>query len=83
MSSQPLILVLVLLVGCSRAAAPEPVEASAPAPRPWIVVSPENACGRGVPSDFVRVMTGKRVEVWADPNDPGLDLRAIVAGAKR
>jgi hypothetical protein len=71
------------LAACSRAAPPEPVEASAPATRPWILVTPENNCGgRGVPADFLRFKTGKGVEVWVDPNDPALDLKAIKEGAK-
>jgi hypothetical protein len=41
-----------------------------------------NANGYNVPFDFVRVVTGKRVEVWADPNDPSLDMREILEGTK-
>lgn len=80
MSAQSLILAALLLVtACSRAA-PEVIDAG---PRPWIMVTPANVSGYGVPPDFVRVVTGKRVEVWADPNDPSLDLKDIIAGAKR
>ena len=86
MHSQPLILAAILISACSRPPPPEPVEASAPPARParpWIIVTPVNVNGYGVPPDFVRVAAGKQhVEVWADPNDPGLDLKAILEGAK-
>jgi hypothetical protein len=33
----------------------------------WMLVTPDNACGMGVPGDWALLKTGKGLMVWASP----------------
>lgn len=63
MHHQP-VAVALLLSACSPAV-PEPRDAGPDVG--WIAVTPANVAGYGVPMHYVRMVTGKHVEVWVDP----------------